>query len=277
MKHARDAGAKKLRQVPSGDTDGKFPSPRLSRSVWTSSLTYRFPLLQCDSKHPRCTACASAGVQCHQEDRHRQTLVARGHTEHVERQLLICAAILKRQNPDFDLSNVEEMAVRQGIDIDAIDPSSFGFFSQNGMAGPSNRGYPLRSEGPQGDGSPPRPYGYGPPQPMMHPPPGYPPMPVPYPYGPPPPHMAPPNFNPHMHPHPPPPHFQPPPPPQPQPQPQPQQQPPMAPPTQAPPRPPSAQENQEPLPNDLSTSQVRHYVNPRVPTSLLFLYPVGSR
>ena len=31
MKRARDAGARKLRQVPSGDTDGKSPSSRLSR------------------------------------------------------------------------------------------------------------------------------------------------------------------------------------------------------------------------------------------------------
>lgn len=33
MKRAHGAEARKLRQVPSGDTDGKFPSPRLSLPV----------------------------------------------------------------------------------------------------------------------------------------------------------------------------------------------------------------------------------------------------
>lgn len=186
-------------------------------------------------------------MQCHQEDRHRQTLVARGHTEHVERQLDLCVALLKRHIPDFDLNDIEGFAARAGVEVDPLDPNAPGYpFPQNGAPGPNGRGYPLRSEGPQpGEGSPPRgyPYGLHPPPPHMipPPPPGYPNgMSMyggPHPY---PPHMSmqgpPPQFAPHM----------------------PQFAGPIQPPA-VPPRPLSAQDTRgaEPLPNDLSTSRVR--------------------
>ncbi|EIN04953.1 hypothetical protein PUNSTDRAFT_146228 [Punctularia strigosozonata HHB-11173 SS5] len=72
----------------------------------------------CDSKHPRCTACATAGTVCHQEDRHRQTLTPRGHTERIERQLLQCDALLKRHIPGFSLDALDEIIAAQGIKIE---------------------------------------------------------------------------------------------------------------------------------------------------------------
>ncbi|KAI0346189.1 hypothetical protein BDW22DRAFT_1405141 [Trametopsis cervina] len=160
----------------------------------------------CDSKHPRCTACASAGVQCHQEDRHKQTLVARGHTEHIERQLALCIALLKRHIPNFDPDELENIAAREGVEVHQAEASPVvggGYpFAPNGTPASSGQAYPLRSEDQFGEGSPPRGYPPFPPpgQPMMAPPPGYP-GPIPMPYGyPPPPHMMPPGYNLHIHP-----------------------------------------------------------------------------
>ncbi|KAF7789708.1 hypothetical protein EIP86_000654 [Pleurotus ostreatoroseus] len=146
--------------------------------------------------------------------------------------------------PNFELSNIEEIASREGIEVDA-DPTAAITYQLNGSPTPSARSYPLRSEGvPPPDGSP---RGYAPyPQPgqPMMPPPGYP-MPMPYgaPY--PPMHMAPPMQGPPpvygMHPPPPPP--------------PPFQHPITCP---APPaRPPSAQETRarETLPHDLTTTR----------------------
>ncbi|KAI0749850.1 fungal-specific transcription factor domain-containing protein [Daedaleopsis nitida] len=145
----------------------------------------------CDSKHPRCTACATAGTPCQQEDRHRQTLTPRGHTERLERQLLQCEALLKRHYPLFDLNDLDNILAREGIELDTGDngaPSTFQFAPNSPQSGPS-RGYPLRTEG-----SPTRGYPYpvppppAPGQPMM--PAGYHgPMPMHYPPYPPPPHM----------------------------------------------------------------------------------------
>ncbi|OBZ72673.1 hypothetical protein A0H81_07493 [Grifola frondosa] len=106
--------------------------------------------IKCDSKHPRCTACATAGTQCHQEDRHRQTLTPRGHTERIERQLLQCAALLKRHIPGFDLNNLDDILVREGIEIDTSDNAlSVTFqFTPNSPQAAEQQGFPLRSEGP---------------------------------------------------------------------------------------------------------------------------------
>ncbi|TCD61493.1 hypothetical protein EIP91_008376 [Steccherinum ochraceum] len=185
---------------------------------------------------------AEPRVACQQEDRHRQTLISRGHTERVERQLAGCIALLKRHIPNFDVEQLEEILAREGVEVDLPPFSDPSFAFGGGSAGPS-RGFPLRSEGappPPGDGSP-RPYPYGPPGPHMIPP-GYPGGPIPMgygppPYGPPPPHVVPhpppPGFNPHIHPA-----FQ-------------HTLPPMQ------PRPSSAHDGRatDPLPNDLSTSE----------------------
>ncbi|KAH0833134.1 hypothetical protein J3R83DRAFT_12131 [Lanmaoa asiatica] len=152
----------------------------------------------CDSKHPKCTACATAGVACQQEDRHRQTLTLRGHTEFIERQISLCDALLKRRLPGFNLANLEEICAREGIELDgSLQPP------------PDFQG----SQFPQHSNPPPPGSPYYPP--LV--PPGYPHPGVPI-YGPYPPHIPipgpPGSYAPHMHPGfppPPPQHIQPPP------------------------------------------------------------------
>ncbi|KAI0297275.1 hypothetical protein B0F90DRAFT_1819450 [Multifurca ochricompacta] len=166
--------------------------PRRLRRSHEACARCRSKKIKCDSKHPRCTACATAGTPCHQEDRHRQTLTLRGHTEHLEHKLSQCDALLKRRIPGFDLENLDEILVREGVEFESNAPppisASFQF-----------------APGPSGS-SPPKGYPYVPPGPHMIPP-GYPPMPPYYPGPtgapyPPPPHMQPPppGYNPHIHP-----------------------------------------------------------------------------
>ncbi|GBE88483.1 hypothetical protein SCP_1302990 [Sparassis crispa] len=206
--------SRKRRKADTNGDDGPHPAePRRLRRSHEACARCRSKKIKCDSKHPRCTACATAGTACHQEDRHRQTLTPRGHTERIERQLLQCDALLKRRIPDFNLDSLDDICSREGIEVDSSDNalSTTFQFAQPPGGGGSNRPYPLRTEAPPPQpGSPPRTYPYGPPgQPMMHhygappmmpygpPPPGYGPPP------PPPPHMAmhgppPPGYNPHI-------------------------------------------------------------------------------
>lgn len=130
--------------------------------------------IKCDSKHPRCTACATAGTPCHQEDRHRQTLTPRGHTERVEQQVAQCEALLKRHYPGFDLDKLEEILAREGIDVPIPNPTLASDFQFQ------NASTPYRS-GPAQPMAPPGQPGMYYPPPHMMPPPGYPIMP---PYGP---------------------------------------------------------------------------------------------
>lgn len=151
-------------------------------------------------------------------------------------------ALLKRHLPGFEMVNIEDVAAREGIDVDANMgmPSPFQF-------APSRSFPPMRP----GDPMPPKGFPYPPHQHHMMPP-GYP-MPM---YGgppgspfPPPPPMGmqgppPPHYNPHLHPS-----FQHPP------------MPPPPPPAHAAPqqRPSSAAgevKGQDPQSNDLSNSQV---------------------
>lgn len=221
MKPVQGVGAKKSRQVPSVTPDGNFP---------ISNPAYL--LKQCDSKHPRCTACATAGTPCHQEDRHRQTLTPRGYTERIELQLLQCDALLKRNIPGFELNNLDEILAREGIDITQSPPHvSAAFQFQTASTRPPH---------PPPGAQPPKGYPYPPPQHMV---PGYPhPMPM-FPGAPYPPHMMQPGpYNPHILPA-----FQH----APQPQ---------VPPTPVPPRPASASsqdiKGQDPQANDMSNSHV---------------------
>ncbi len=161
---------------------------QLSAFPWAELLP------QCDSKHPKCTACATAGVQCNQEDRHRKTLTPRGHVDKIERQLAQCEALLKRHITGFNLDELDTIVAREGVEVDYPVPgaTSDQFQAQYG-AGPS------QSHGRPENGPPPKPYGYPPPH-MM--PPGYPPhMALPPGYPPPPPgyHMGMP-YTAHMHP-----------------------------------------------------------------------------
>ncbi|KAI0293830.1 hypothetical protein BC826DRAFT_1141248 [Russula brevipes] len=164
--------------------------PRRLRRSHEACARCRSKKIKCDSKHPRCTACATAGTPCHQEDRHRQTLTLRGHTEHLEHKLAQCDALLRRRIPGFEMENLDDLLAREGVEIETSAPpisASFQFTS-----------------GPSGS-SPPKGYPYVPPGPhMIHP--VYPPMPPYYPgpggapYAPPPHMQPPPGYNPHLHP-----------------------------------------------------------------------------
>ncbi|KAI0059169.1 hypothetical protein BV25DRAFT_1146977 [Artomyces pyxidatus] len=196
------APSRKRKKTDSNGAEPTTPSePRRLRRSHEACARCRSKKIKCDSKHPRCTACATAGTPCHQEDRHRQTLTPRGHTERLERQIAQCDALLKRHVPGFNIDDLDEILAREGIDIDSTSPATL---SHNFQFTP----------GPSNSGSPPKGYPFPPPGPHMMP--GYPPMP-PY-YGgpagapyPPPPHMqlpgGPPGYSPHIHPafqHPPP-------------------------------------------------------------------------
>ncbi|KZT41259.1 hypothetical protein SISSUDRAFT_1043099 [Sistotremastrum suecicum HHB10207 ss-3] len=191
MNQVPPAQPRKRKKAADGEHHGPAEPRRLRRSH-EACARCRSKKIKCDSKHPRCSACAAAGVPCHQEDRHRQTLTPRGHTEKIERQLAQCEALLKRRIEGFDLNNLEEICAAEGIDA---DPShlmhQFGFAPAGGpMAGP-----PMSPSDPKGYPYPPPP-GYGSlPFPLPHLGPyGMPPNGPPYP-----PHM-PPGFMPHIHP-----------------------------------------------------------------------------
>ncbi|KAH9945483.1 uncharacterized protein BXZ73DRAFT_86951 [Epithele typhae] len=239
--------SRKRRKANDGSDEPVHPAePRRLRRSHEACARCRSKKIKCDSKHPRCTACATAGTPCQQEDRHRQTLTPRGHTERIERQLQQCEALLKRHNPSFDLNDLDAILAREGIEIDTGESSSAFQFAPHSPQSATTRGFPLRSEGPM-DGSPPRGYPYPPPgQPMSYPPPyhgGH--MPMPYPPYPPPHHMPmhgppPPGYDPRVMPPPPP--FQHPLPP---------------PPGSGPPRPPSPHEirGQDPYSYDMTNTQ----------------------
>ncbi|KAI3604716.1 c6 transcription [Moniliophthora roreri] len=179
---------KRRRKNPDEDT---APSePRRLRRSHEACARCRGKKIKCDSKHPRCTACVTAGTACNQEDRHRQTLTPRGHTERLEALIAQCDALLKRQIPGFSLDRIEEILAHEGIDPTTIQPhvpdSTIQYQNER----------PFRSE-PAPPPAPPPPHMYPPgmmPPPgyphIMPPPPGYPPYPVPG-------HPA---YNPHIHP-----------------------------------------------------------------------------
>lgn len=107
---------------------------------------------------------------CNQEDRYRQTLTPRGHTEKIERQILQCAALIKKFIPTFDLEDIDNTLAREGVNAEASAmnlTSAFHFASA---------GSPSRSDASSPAG---KAYPYPPPPHMMHP--GYHPIPVGYP------------------------------------------------------------------------------------------------
>ena len=140
--------------------------------------------VQCDSKHPKCTACVTAGVQCNQEDRHRKTLTPRGHVEKIERQILQCQALLRRHIPGFNLNDLDAILAREGIEIEP-SPSDYTEAFQFASADSPLRSHPSRHDAPPH--SPPRGYYHPhmiPGYPPMSLPPGYPPPPPGHPYPP---------------------------------------------------------------------------------------------
>ncbi|KAJ7158908.1 fungal-specific transcription factor domain-containing protein [Mycena filopes] len=110
--------AARKRKKADSDEGAGSGNRRLRRTHESCSRcrTKKIKVPSCDSKHPRCTACATAGVVCAQEDRHRNTLTPRGHVERIENQLAQCQLLLKRHIPGFDLANLDEILTREGID-----------------------------------------------------------------------------------------------------------------------------------------------------------------
>ncbi|KAH9034160.1 hypothetical protein EDB84DRAFT_1487414, partial [Lactarius hengduanensis] len=72
--------------------------------------------------------------------RHCQTLTLHGHTEHLKQKLAQCGAILKRRIPGFELENLEEIFVDEGVEVEANVPP----ISASGPPGSSflPKGYP---------------------------------------------------------------------------------------------------------------------------------------
>ncbi|EIW84129.1 hypothetical protein CONPUDRAFT_135691 [Coniophora puteana RWD-64-598 SS2] len=187
---ARQTG-KKRRNPDSNDDDaaGSSGQRRLRRSH-EACARCRSKKIKCDSKHPKCTACATAGVACQQEDRHRQVLQPRGHVEHLEHRLIQCEALLKRRIPEFDIHNVDEFCHREGIEVNGPPPpDATGVYPpwMGAQAGPPFPQHPNGGPPPANHQMPKGPYGH----PMMTA--GYPMMHMPYP---PPPPGSP---YPHMH------------------------------------------------------------------------------
>ncbi|KAF8573662.1 hypothetical protein K439DRAFT_1374718 [Ramaria rubella] len=198
------------RKAKADGEEGHSETRRLRRSH-EACARCRSKKIKCDSKHPRCTACTNAGTGCHQEDRHRQTLTPRGHTEKIERQLAQCEALLKRRIEGFHIENLDDILAREGLDPDIVPTAPPGFVPYahpipNGFVSSENQG---TSYSPHFSAPPPPPGMY--PEfrapPFPHPPPGYAPVNgMPYP-GPPPgvygvPNGAPygPVYVPHIHP-----------------------------------------------------------------------------
>ncbi|KAG8682191.1 hypothetical protein FRC09_016955, partial [Ceratobasidium sp. 395] len=95
--------------------DRSQAEPRRLRRLHEACARCRGKKIKCDSKHPNCGACESAGVECKQEDRHRQTLQPRGHLEHLETQLSKCRALLGRLVSNFDVEHIDRHLDDAGV------------------------------------------------------------------------------------------------------------------------------------------------------------------
>ncbi|KAJ3788059.1 fungal-specific transcription factor domain-containing protein [Lentinula aff. detonsa] len=102
--------------------DGEPSEPRRLRRSHEACTRCRGKKIKCDSKHPRCTACVTAGVACNQEDRHRQTTISRDHTERLEQIVSQCDALLKRHVQGFSLQTIDDICAKEGIDVSALQP-----------------------------------------------------------------------------------------------------------------------------------------------------------
>ncbi|KAF7424362.1 hypothetical protein PC9H_009669 [Pleurotus ostreatus] len=121
--------------------------------------------------HEACARCRSKKIKASpQEDRHRQTLTPRGHTERIEHQLAQCTALLQRHIPGFSLDQIDTFVAREGVTIEetrnlviptdgvfqieatgakpypGLGPDPFGAAAQAAMKGPyfyPPPGYPM--------------------------------------------------------------------------------------------------------------------------------------
>lgn len=117
---ASSAATRKRRKQDGTGEDGGGAEPRRLRRSHEACARCRSKKIRCDSKYPKCTACATAGADCQQENRLKQTLQPRGHTEQLERQLALAGALLKRYIPEFEYERIDDLCMREGIDINAV-------------------------------------------------------------------------------------------------------------------------------------------------------------
>lgn len=114
------AGAKKRKKLDDGAPapvggPGDSAEPRRLRRLHEACARCRRKKIKCDSMLPNCGACQGAGVECTQEDRHRQTLKPRGYTDQLEAQVDKCAALLVKFIPTFKLDFLDHYLHRYGI------------------------------------------------------------------------------------------------------------------------------------------------------------------
>ena len=83
------------------------PEPRRLRRLHEACARCRRKKIKCDSMLPDCGACQAAGVQCTQEDRHRQTLKPRGYTDQLEAQIQKCTVLLAKFIPGFKIEYLD--------------------------------------------------------------------------------------------------------------------------------------------------------------------------
>jgi len=83
------------------------PEPRRLRRLHEACARCRRKKIKCDSMLPNCGACQAAGVECTQEDRHRQTIKPRGYTDQLEAQLEKCTALLAKFIPGFKIEYLD--------------------------------------------------------------------------------------------------------------------------------------------------------------------------
>ncbi|KAK2463468.1 hypothetical protein APHAL10511_004554 [Amanita phalloides] len=166
---------RRRRAADAADEPAPASGTRRLRRSHEACARCRNKKIKCDSKHPRCTACATAGTLCQQEDRHKQTLTPRGHTERIEFLLAQCTALLKHHVPGFNVDNIDDYLLRDGIDASAIAPPQPPTAFQSDQQKPHiqhPKSYPLYSHPPPHLVHPPYPPGlmpYGPPPGPYHP------------------------------------------------------------------------------------------------------------
>ncbi|THV03178.1 hypothetical protein K435DRAFT_962559 [Dendrothele bispora CBS 962.96] len=165
----------KRRKKNDGDDPPAPSEPRRLRRSHEACARCRGKKIKCDSKHPRCTACVTAGTPCQQEDRHRQTLTPRGHTERLELLIAQCEALLKRHYPGFSVEHLDEILAREGIDPTSVAPVAPGMSPAYQYTPPPPR--PFRTDAASTAATPappPPPAPSMPYPPHLMPPPGYP-------------------------------------------------------------------------------------------------------
>ncbi|KDQ20570.1 hypothetical protein BOTBODRAFT_50643 [Botryobasidium botryosum FD-172 SS1] len=103
---AKVAGKKRKKPETAADEKSE-QTPRRLRRLHEACARCRSKKIKCDSKLPSCSSCELAGAECNQEDRHRQTLKPRGHTERLETQVAQCTKLLERFIEGFTLDKLE--------------------------------------------------------------------------------------------------------------------------------------------------------------------------